>query len=150
MTTTVRRAEPADLDTVAFLFSGYLEFYEKSHPPASVEAFLRERLTRRDSVVFLAFDESLDRAVGMAQVYPTFSSLSLARAWVLNDLFVDPGARGSGAGRALLREVCAAAKADGAAHVALETAEDNSRAQALYENEGFAQESGFRHYSRDV
>jgi ribosomal protein S18 acetylase RimI-like enzyme len=81
-------------------------------------------------------------------VYPTFSSLSLARSWVLNDLFVDPTARGTGAGRALLRVVNASAAQAGAAYVALETAEDNHRAQGLYEVEGFTAETGYRHYTR--
>src|SRR5690554_7323702 len=42
------------------------------------------------------------RAVGFTQLYPTFSSVSMARTFVLNDLFVSPEARKSGVGRGLL------------------------------------------------
>ena len=42
------------------------------------------------------------KIVGFAQLYPSFSSVSLRPIRILNDLFVDPDHRRSGAGRALL------------------------------------------------
>jgi ribosomal protein S18 acetylase RimI-like enzyme len=145
---SVRPATIEDLTAAVELFQGYLRFYEREHALDAVRRFLRERLAGGDSIIYLAFDEQAP--IGLAQVYPTFSSLSLARSWVLNDLFVDPEARGTGAGRALLRAVTAAAARAGAAYVALETAELNRRAQGLYESEGFTVETGNRHYTRTV
>jgi GNAT superfamily N-acetyltransferase len=143
---TVRQATVEDLPAALNLFQGYLHFYKRDHAVDTMQRFLSERLSGGDSFIFLAFDEA--DAVGFAQVYPTYSSLSLARAWVLNDLFVAPEARGTGAGRALLRVVSAQAARVGAVYVALETAEDNLRAQALYESEGFIVDTENRHYSR--
>ncbi|MET4095796.1 GNAT family N-acetyltransferase [Arthrobacter sp. UYCu712] len=128
------------------LFQGYLSFYSQDHSSEAGRQFVQDRLTAGDSLIYLAFAD--EYPVGVAQVYPTFSSLSLARSWVLNDLFVDSAARGSGVGRALLRTITAEAAAAGAVNVALETAGDNSRAQGLYESEGFVAETDFRHYSR--
>ncbi len=139
---TVRRATPADLDTLTPLFEGYLCFYGRDHAAGAARAFLAERLERGDSIVFVA------DAGGFAQVYPSFSSTRLARTWVLNDLFVAPEARGSGTGRALLRAVVEAAREAGAVAVSLATQHENERAQALYESEGFVADSAFRHYER--
>lgn len=145
---TIHRATAAHLPEATRLFEGYLAFYERSAPSGAAGAFLARRLEEGNSVTFLAYED--DEAVGFAQVYPTFSSLSLTKAWVLNDLFVAPSARGTGAGRALLRAVVAEASEAGAAYVALETAYDNVRAQGLYESEGFEPEAGFRHYARST
>ena len=142
---TIRRASPDDVITASTLFADYLAFFERHPSPDLVATFLAERLKAEDSVIFLAFDG--DDAVGMAQVYPTFSSLALARAWVLNDLFVAPAARGTGAGRALLRRVCEDAEQAGCVYVALETGEDNVKAQGLYESEGFERDLNW-HYAR--
>jgi len=142
---SVRRATNDDLTAVLTLFLGYLRFYSRDHSSEAARQFLKERLITGEGLIYLALAGG--KPVGMAQVYPTFSSLSLARAWVLNDLFVDPGARSSGVGRALLRAITADATNAGAVYVALETAQENFRAQGLYEAEGFVAETGSRHYS---
>jgi ribosomal protein S18 acetylase RimI-like enzyme len=144
---TIRRAGPDDVPTAVNLFTEYLAFFQRHHSSEAVTTFVEERLRAADSVIFIAFDG--DRAIGMAQVYPTFSSLAMERAWVLNDLFVAPAARGTGAGRALLRRVCEDAERAGCVHVALETAEDNVKAQGLYESEGFERDVN-RHYARAI
>jgi GNAT superfamily N-acetyltransferase len=146
--TTVRRATPADLDEVTTLFGQYLRFYRRDHAPDAVRAFLADRSREQDSVVLVA--EHDGALVGLAQCYPTWSSLSLARAWVLNDLFVDPAARGTGAGRALVRAAKAEAAAAGAVHLALETGRDNVVGQTLYASEGFVQDTEYLHYEAAV
>jgi ribosomal protein S18 acetylase RimI-like enzyme len=144
---TIRRAGPEDAPTAANLFTEYLSFYDRDPSSEAVTTFVEERLKAAESVIFIAIDG--ERAIGLAQVYPTFSSLALERAWVLNDLFVAPAARGTGAGRALLRRVCEDAERAGCAYVALETAEDNVKAQGLYESEGFERDVN-RHYARAI
>jgi ribosomal protein S18 acetylase RimI-like enzyme len=144
---TIRRADRDDVPTAASLFGDYLAFYERHPDSEAVTKFVEERLEAEDSVIFIALDN--DSAVGMAQVYPTFSSLAMQRAWVLNDLFVTPSARGTGAGRALLRRVYEDAEREGCVYVALETAEDNVTAQRLYESEGFERDAN-RHYARSI
>jgi len=133
--TTVRRATPSDLDAVTALFTGYLRFYRREHPADAVRTFLRARITADDGVVLVA--EHDGALVGLAQCYLTWSSLSLARAWVLNDLFVDPQTRGTGAGRALVRAAKDEAAKAGAVYVALETERTNVVGQTLYASEGF-------------
>ena len=138
-----------DLDDVVALFCAYLAFYEVQHEPADARGFLRERMRSGESLILLARTPAGTPA-GFAQVYFTFSSLSLARVWTFNDLYVDASARGLGLGRALVREVCRRAAEAGALRVQGETAEDNRTAQALYFDEGFEVERGFVHLGRDM
>jgi len=142
----IRTAGVDDLDVAVELFTGYLDFYGVTPEPDRVQAFIAERLRTGDSVILLA--ERGDRALGLAQVFPTLSSLDLAPLWTLGDLVVVPEARGQGVGRALLRAVCERAAAAGAACVALETAHSNTTAQALYESEGFVRDTVYRVYTR--
>lgn len=138
----------ADLDDVARLFAQYLTFYERDHAPETVREFVGERLRSGDSIILVARAET--GIVAFTQVYPTLSSLDLTPAWILNDLFVDPAVRRSGAGRLLIRAVCERAETAGVSYVALETAHTNHVAQALYEQEGFELDTEFRVYTRAV
>lgn len=144
----VRRATIADVDRVAELFSLYIEFYGQAPGVAAAAGFLRERLGRGESIVFVA--ESEGAAVGFAQVYPTFGSIELRPAWRLNDLYVQERARGTGVGELLMRAVADAATAAGAAWLDLETARDNAVAQRLYEREGYVRDDTFLHYVKDL
>lgn len=144
METTVRRAGEADLDAIARLFDGYRQFYGQASDPIGARAFLYGRLMARDSVLFIAIAD--DAPVGFTQLYPSFTSTGMRRIFILNDLFVTPAARGSGAGRALLRAAAAFARGEGAARLSLSTARDNTTAQRLYEAEGYVRDEVFFHY----
>ncbi|MET9697123.1 GNAT family N-acetyltransferase [Streptomyces sp. NPDC006529] len=132
------------MEVAAGLFRGYLDFYGVSgHDAGAPREFLAERMRKGESLVLLADVEGGEGAggtVGFAQVYRTFSSLSLRPLWVLGDLYVAPAGRRSGAGRALLRETLRRAREAGVCGVQLETAYDNHVAQGLYEAEGFVRD----------
>ncbi|MFJ8566050.1 GNAT family N-acetyltransferase [Streptomyces sp. NPDC093514] len=146
---SVRAAGEADVEAAAVLFRGYLDFYEVDiEDPDAPRAFLAERIAKDESLVLLA-DVPEAGTVGFAQVYRGFSSLSLRTAWVLNDLYVAPEGRRTGAGRALLHEVLRRAREAGVSGVQLETAYDNTVAQRLYEAEGFVREE-FHVYFHDL
>ncbi|MFF5448896.1 GNAT family N-acetyltransferase [Streptomyces sp. NPDC012888] len=136
----VRVAGEDDLEVAARLFRGYLDFYEvEVEDEDRPREFLAARMKAGESLVLLA-DLPGGGTVGFAQVYRTFSSLSMRPLWILNDLYVAPAGRRTGAGRALLRETLRRARAADASGVQLETAYDNRVAQALYESEGFVRE----------
>jgi len=69
-----------------------------------------------------------------------------AKTWILNDLYVDAGARRQGVARALLDAAATFAREDGAAGIALETSRDNAAARALYLAAGW-QEDATQWYS---
>jgi len=135
MSVHVRRATADDLDHLVPLFDGYRRFYEQASDPDAARDFLKARLDGGDSVILLA--EHDGEAIGFAQLYPLFSSVRMARIWILNDLFVDAGHRQRGAGRALLEAAQAFGEADGAAALQLETQRTNSLAQSLYTRLGW-------------
>ena len=84
--------------------------------------------------------------VGFTLLYPTWSSMSLKPRYTLNDLYVAPGARRGGVGRALLRASVDHARAAGAAEIFLRTGVANAAAQALYASEGWARVDDFVYY----
>jgi ribosomal protein S18 acetylase RimI-like enzyme len=146
----VRRASLADLDAVAPLFDAYRRFYEQPGDLAASRQFLSDRLSKDESVVFVAEDGGVP--VGFTQLYPLFSSVSLGPIFILNDLFVDPRVRRSGAGTRLLEAARHFARGEGAHYMELSTAVDNP-AQRLYEANGWLLDREFLHYelpTRDV
>lgn len=137
----VRRATPDDLDALVPLFDGYRSFYGRPTDPAAARGFLAARLACGESVVFIAFAGG--KAVGFAQLYPSFSSVSVARLHVLNDLFVSASGRRRAVGKRLLAAAVEFARADGAVRIALSTARANLAAQALYESTGWQRDEDF-------
>jgi ribosomal protein S18 acetylase RimI-like enzyme len=144
---SIRRAGPSDLDLAVRLFTGYLRFYEKSTRESETREFIGERLARQDSVFYLA--EANGVALGFTQLYPAFASLSLAPSWILNDLYVEPEARGRGVGEALMDAARELALSSGAAELMLQTARTNTTAQRLYEKLGWLRDDEFLVYTLD-
>lgn len=143
---TVRRAQLADVAVVAPLFDAYRQFYGKPSDPGLAARFLTERLANGESIVYVA--ETRDgEAVGFTQLYPSFSSVSTGRIYILNDLFVAPSARRANVGRGLLHAAREFARGKGALRLTLSTAKSNEKAQALYESEGWVRDEQYYHYS---
>lgn len=144
----VIRAGIADVDAAAPLFAAYREFYGQPHDVEASAAFLTERLERKESVLLLARDG--DRTMGFVQVYPAFSSTALAPIWILNDLFVDDAARGSGVVDQLLTTTADLAREAGCVAIELATQHTNTRAQAVYARHGYVVDEEFRHYEKPL
>lgn len=147
MSIGTRRAGLADLEPLARLFDAYRQFYRRPADLALATRFLRERLERDESVVFVAVDEA-QGIVGFCQLYPTYCSVAAAPMLVLYDLFVAPEARRTGAGQALMATAERYASEHGYARLELQTARDNLPAQALYESRGWERNREFYAYSK--
>lgn len=133
-----RRAEADDIARVAPLFDAYRSFYGQPPDLARADAFLRERHARGESALLLA--ERDGDVLGLAHLYPLFSSVRTARIWLLNDLFVAAAARRQGVARALLGAAADFARERGAAGLMLETTRDNAAARALYRAAGWRED----------
>jgi ribosomal protein S18 acetylase RimI-like enzyme len=144
----IRQATLVDIDALAPLFDAYRGFYEQPSDLALAGRFLRERLERGESTILVA--EADGRLLGFCQLYPTWCSVAAARIFVLYDLFVDPGVRRGGVGRALMRAARDFGRSAGAARLDLTTARTNTRAQALYESEGWQRDDVFLTYNLDL
>ena len=143
---TVREATILDLDLLAPLFDAYRQFYRKPGDLELARRFLRDRLENGQSFIFLALMPD-GAAIGFTQLYPSFSSASAARIFILNDLFVEPRFRRMGAGAALLAAARAFAERAGATRLTLSTEVTNESAQALYEACGWTRQIDYYVYN---
>ncbi len=134
-TVSIRQAVVADLDALAVLFDGYRRFYEQDSDVPAAKKFLLDRFDHAESVLFIAHEGAAP--VGFVQLYPSFSSVSLGRIYILNDLFVSELGRRKGVGSQLLSAAVEYGRSVGAIRLGLSTALTNAKAQALYEAQGW-------------
>ncbi|MEJ7787705.1 MAG: GNAT family N-acetyltransferase [Solirubrobacteraceae bacterium] len=134
----VARVREEDLPDLLPLMRGYCDFYEVAPPDESLLSLSRALLDDplREGIQLIARDEQTQAATGFATVYWTWSTLHAARLAVMNDLFVEPAARGTGLADALIAACREEAGTHGAAWLGWQTAKDNLRAQRVYERVG--------------
>lgn len=142
----ITEASFRDLDDAAVLFDQYRSFYGQTADLEGARGFLFNLMEHRESVILLARDGQNGDAVGFAQLYPVFSSISMQRSWILNDLFVMESFRAKGIGKKLLSAVSDFAKQTKAKGIALETGSENKKAQKLYEELGYVRDEDFYNY----
>jgi GNAT superfamily N-acetyltransferase len=143
---TVRQAALSDMASLTPLFDQYRQFQGQPSDLPAARAFLQARFDHGESVVFMAHDA--DTPLGFAQLYPSYSSVALARVFVLNDLFVHESGRRKGVATGLLAAVEAYAESLGAVRISLNVARDNVAGQALYEARGWRPDAQFFMYHR--
>lgn len=146
----IARVREEDLPELLPLMASYLAFYETSAEPAVLEGLCRALLAdpRREGVQLLARAADGSPA-GFATIYWSWSTTRPGRMGVMNDLWVEPGARGSGLADALIAACREAARAHGARTLTWMTAPDNRRAQAVYDRSG-ATASSWLEYELEV
>ena len=129
---TIDRVREEDLPDLLPLMAAYLAFYETSAEPAVLEELCRALLAdpRREGVQLLARGPG-GRPAGFATVYWSWSTTRAARIGTMNDLFVAPEARGSGAAEALIDACRQACRAHGARVLEWMTAKDNLGGQGI-------------------
>jgi ribosomal protein S18 acetylase RimI-like enzyme len=143
---TIQRAGDEDLEALTLLFDAYRQFYDQPSDTALARRFLAKRLSKHESVIWLAFDAA-QKPQGFCQIYPSFCSLLAQPVGILYDLFVAASARRMGLARALLLNAQAHASAQGWARLDLSTACSNAPAQALYTSLGWQRDTVFWTYS---
>lgn len=141
----IRRAEASDLGQLLPLVRGYREFYKQAHDAERERNQFEAHLRDGTATIFIAVDDS--QVVGFVAIMRYQSTVRLRPTMILEDLFVAPDARGSGAADALMEAAIGHARAAGASGMFLETAMDNHRAQAVYERNGWTREGTFFKYN---
>ncbi len=162
----IRQAGLPDCDEVGGLFNEYRMFYNQNADIQAARQYIKERMERHESVILVAetdverdygSDASNGRPIskgqkctGFVQLYPSYSSVSMGPIWVLNDLYVHPDYRQQGIARKLLQAAKRLASEHGVLRISLSTELSNTQAQALYESEGYAQDTKFMYYELNV
>jgi ribosomal protein S18 acetylase RimI-like enzyme len=130
----VRRAIGGDEQDVVSLIAGFRDYYDESEPEDEQIARVVGELLGDERTEFLLAGEP---AVGVAQLRFRPSVWTGGEDAWLEDLFVTPDARRSGAGRALVEACVERARARGCKRIQLDANENNPGAVALYESLGF-------------
>ena len=140
---SIRRITATEITDIITLFDWYRVFYKMQSDTDAAAKFLKDRITKEESIIFAAYEGN--KAIGFVQLYYTFSSVSLQKSLVLNDLFVDANYRGASVGEQLLLKAQEFCKKNNFKGLALETAIDNP-AQKLYEKLGWVKDYHAFHY----
>ena len=134
---TITTVGSADVPELMPMLRAYCDFYQVDPPDERLAALVAALIDDpSEGLQLIARDSSAGTPLGFATIYWTWQTLYAARVGVLNDLFVVPASRGTGAGRALIercRELC---RERGAEKLVWETAPDNAAAQRLYDGIG--------------
>jgi GNAT superfamily N-acetyltransferase len=130
-----------DLDELLPLMRAYCDFYAVAPRDEALLAMSRALIAdpEMEGMQLIARDGG-GRAVGFATIFWSWSTLSAARIGVMNDLYVDPDARGAGVADALINVCRERCRERGARWLSWQTAKDNLRAQAVYERVGAKRE----------
>jgi GNAT superfamily N-acetyltransferase len=144
---TIDLVTEADLDELLPLMRGYCEFYEVDPPDEDLLAMSRALLADHEleGLQLLARDDD-GKAVGFATIFWTWSTSSAARVGTMNDLYVDPDARGGGYADALIRACVDRCRQRRAVRLEWQTALDNHRAQKVYDRVGGTRESWYDYW----
>jgi len=132
MTVEIRRLAARDRDDWARLYAGYAAFYgvaQTEEMRARVFDWLLDGSHECEGLV--AVRDS--RIIGLTHFRPFVSPLRALTNCFLDDLFIEPQARGLGAADALIDAVTDIARDRGWGVVRWITAEDNYRGRAVYD-----------------
>ncbi|WP_117209560.1 GNAT family N-acetyltransferase [Allorhizocola rhizosphaerae] len=143
-TPVIRPARPSDEARWRELWYGYNHFYERE-AIADITGHTWSRILDDTSAVHaIVADDPHDGVIGMANYVIHENTSALTPACYLQDLFVDPGARGHGVGKLLIDWLLAETQAQGWYQLYWHTREDNYRARSLYDK--YTPHSGFLRY----
>lgn len=146
MTTAIRPIGTGDADLWRPLWRAYLAFYETERPEQVYKTTFA-RLTDPDVTDYAGFLAEVDgTALGLVHYITHRHGWSVENVVYLQDLYVDPAARGRSLGRALIEAVYSAADAAGTPSVYWLTQEGNATARRLYDR--IATQTDFIKYQR--
>lgn len=147
MPATIRPLTRADEAGWRRLWAAYLRFY-RAEVPEAVTAGTFARLLDPASGMGGLVAEDDGGIIGICNYVFHASTWSMAPTCYLQDLFVDPAARGSGAAKALIAECEAVARAQGCFRLYWLTQEFNGPARSLYDT--VAQRTSFIVYRKPL
>jgi GNAT superfamily N-acetyltransferase len=129
----IRAVVAADFAAWDRLWLAYLRFYRAEVPSAVTEATFRRLCDQTDGMIGLVATDEHGELLGLAHLVFHPSTWSVDSYCYLEDLYLDPAARGIGTARQLLDAVFAEASRRGAARTYWETQEFNAPARSLYD-----------------
>jgi GNAT superfamily N-acetyltransferase len=135
-TAIVRRARPGDEQDILRLIHALATYEEEPDAVEATAEGLAASLFGAEPRVFAHVAEQDGRVIGIAIWFFTFSTWTGKHGLYLEDLFVDPEARGGGVARALFEAMGAEAQAQDCARIDWGVLEWNELAKGFYRRLG--------------
>ena len=146
MSFTIRPATPEDAATILG-FITELAVYEKAgHEVEATEETIRASIFGEGSVTEAVILERDGRPAGFAVWFYSYSTWLGRNGIYLEDLYVSPASRGSGAGKALLQHIARLAVAEGCGRFEWSVLDWNEPAIKFYEAAGAKPQSEWTVY----
>ena len=136
MPVTIRPLTAADRKAWDPLWQGYLSFYKTELAPEVTDVTWSRLLDATEDMHCLVAENDTGEVVGIVHYLYHLVTWAIADRCYLEDLFVAESARGTGAGRALIEAVYAAADERGADQVYWLTQDSNVEGRRLYDRVG--------------
>jgi ribosomal protein S18 acetylase RimI-like enzyme len=132
-TVTIRPIKQSDREDWDLLYKGYADFYKVSQTPEMRDNVWSWLMDQSKEVYGFVAENGDGKLIGLTHFRSYARPLSASIGGFLDDLFVDPNARGSGAAEALIDAVKAEGQRRGWTVIRWITADDNYRARGLYD-----------------
>ncbi len=130
---SIRPVTPDDRPVWELLYAGYAAFYKVNQTQAMRDTVWSWLMNPQHETKALVAIDTNGKVIGLAHYRPFARPLAASMAGFLDDLFVDPDARGSGAADALLEALAELGRQKGWSVIRWLTAENNYRARAVYD-----------------
>ena len=136
MSVAIRPAKPGDEGEIMRLVRDLAVYEKLLHEVQSTPELLAAALFAESPRVFCDLAEEDGKAIGFAVWFYTYSTFVGRAGIYLEDLFVEPAARGRGIGKALLRQLGGRCVAEGLGRLEWSVLDWNAPAIAFYRGQG--------------
>ena len=139
MSYTIRTARPDDADSVVTMTHALNKHDKRSPVLMDAVKFRRDSFAEPSAFrVFVAEDEA-GALVGYTLWYPEYDALGARRGAYMEDLWVDPSARGTGLARRLMASIARENASVGGRYLTWMAKKDNAVGNAFYAKVGKAE-----------
>lgn len=145
---TVRDIRESDHDDWRRLFTAFGVFFDTDFDDTVLDGVWSWLLDSEHEVSALVAVDPDDAVIGFAHYRRLADTFTAGPGWFLDDLFVDPEQRGSGAGEELMDAVTAKASEAGGGTLRWIASADNTGAQRLYDR--VATRASWVTFERDI
>ncbi len=136
MTVTVRPAAASDAATIHHFIRALAEYEHLLHEVAATEADIAKALFGANPRLFCDIAEADGTPIGFAVWFYNYSTFTGRHGIYLEDLFVEPEARGLGAGKALLKRLAERCRDEGLTRLEWAVLDWNAPSIAFYDSLG--------------
>ena len=146
MAIKIRKSRPGDVSAILSLIREFAAYEKLEHLLDTNEERLTDALFAVGSFVESLVAENEGHLVGYSLFYPNFASFRGQRGLYLEDIYISPKYRGSGAGQEMLKQIARSARSRGFERIDFLVLDWNEPAIRFYEKLGAVMDDTERHF----